>query len=157
LLLVSGSVLLVLLIKALIASGVGFMLGHTFRGILIIGFALGQVGEFSFILGKAGYEYGILSPTQYQLFLAITVITMAAMPLLMKSSIPLANWFLKFPLPDFLVKGMFPLKEVSIPELNNHLVIIGKDSSAQKLSIMAKHYGMQHVSIVFDPVIVREN
>ena len=156
LLLVAGSVLLVLFFKALIASGVGFMLGHTFRGIIIIGFAVGQVGEFSFILGKAGFDYGILSPTQYQLFLAITVITMAAMPLLMKGSIPLANWFLRFPLPGFLVKGIFPLKEVSIPELTNHLVIIGKDSTALKLSIMAKHYGLQHVSIVFDPVIVRD-
>jgi monovalent cation:H+ antiporter-2, CPA2 family len=132
------------------------MLGHTFRGILIIGFALGQVGEFSFILGQAGFEYGILSTTQYQLFLSITVISMAAMPLLMKISLPLGNWFLQFPLPEFLVKGIFPLKEVSIPELNNHLVIIGKDSSALKLSLMAKHYELQHVSIVFDPVIVRD-
>jgi monovalent cation:H+ antiporter-2, CPA2 family len=138
--LVIGSVFLVLFLKALIASGVGFMLGHTFRGILIIGFALGQVGEFSFILGQAGFEYGILSTTQYQLFLSITVISMAAMPLLMKISLPLGNWFLQFPLPEFLVKGIFPLKEVSIPELNNHLVIIGKDSSALKLSLMAKHY-----------------
>lgn len=156
LLLVTGSVFLVLILKVIIASGVGFLLGHTFRGIIIIGFALGQVGEFSFILGQAGFEYGILDTTQYQLFLAITVITMAAMPLLMKASIPLANWLLKFPLPGFLVKGIFPLREASLPELNNHLVIIGKDSSALKLSVMAKHYGMQHVSIVFDPVIARE-
>ncbi len=156
LLLVAGSVLLVLFLKGLIASAVGFILGHTFRGILIIGFALGQVGEFSFILGKAGYDFGILSTTEYQLFLAITVITMGMMPLLMKISIPLANWFLKFPLPDFLVKGIFPLKEVVIPEFKNHLIIIGKDSSALKLSLMAKHYGLQHVSIVFDPAIARE-
>ena len=154
--LVVGSVLLVLLLKGFIASGVGFMLGHTFRGVLIIGFALGQVGEFSFILGKAGYDYNILSSFEYQLFLAITVITMATMPLLMKISIPLANWFLRFPLPDFMVKGIFPLKEASIPNLNNHLVVIGKDSSALKLSLMAKHYNMQHVSIVFDPVIAKE-
>ena len=154
--LVAGSVTLVLILKFIIASGVGFFLGHTFRGILIIGFALAQVGEFSFILGKAGYDYNILSPFQYQLFLAVTVITMAIMPFLMKISIPLANWFLKFPMPDFLVKGIFPLKEVTIPDFKNHLVIIGKDSTALKLSIMAKYYSMQHVSIIFDPVTARE-
>jgi monovalent cation:H+ antiporter-2, CPA2 family len=154
--LVTGSVILVLLLKSLIASAIGFILGHTFRGILIIGFALSQVGEFSFILAKAGFDYNILSPFQYQLFLAVTVITMATMPFLMKISIPLANWFLQYPMPDFLVKGIFPLKETVIPDFKNHLVIIGKDSSALKLSIMAKHYGMKHISIVFDPVIARE-
>lgn len=154
--LITGSVVLVLVLKFIIASGVGFILGHTFRGILIIGFALAQVGEFSFILGKAGFDYNILSPFQYQLFLAVTVITMSVMPFLMKISIPLANWFLKFPMPDFLVKGIFPLKEIDIPDFKNHLVIIGKDSTAQKLSIMARYYSIQHVSIIFDPVIVRE-
>jgi CPA2 family monovalent cation:H+ antiporter-2 len=154
--LITGSVVLVLVLKFVIASGVGFLLGHTFRGILIIGFALAQVGEFSFILGKAGYDYNILTPFQYQLFLAVTVISMSIMPLLMKISIPLANWFLKFSLPDFLVKGIFPLKEVEIPDYKNHLVIIGKDQIALKLSTMAQHYNMQHVSIIFDPAIARE-
>lgn len=154
--LVAGSVTLVLFLKFIIASGVGFLLGHTFRGILIIGFALAQVGEFSFILGKAGFDYNILSPFQYQLFLAVTVITMSIMPFLMKISIPLANWFLKYPMPDFLVKGISPLKEVEIPDLKNHLVIIGKDSTALKLSIMAQYYKMKHVSIVFDPATARE-
>jgi monovalent cation:H+ antiporter-2, CPA2 family len=154
--LVAVSVMLVFFLKFLIAAGTGFILGHTFRGIIIIGIALSQVGEFSFILASAGFEYNILSAHQYQLFLAVTVITMAMMPLLMKVSIPLANWFLKFPLPDFLVKGIFPLKEADIPPYQNHLVIIGKDSSALKLSLMAKHYNLQHVSIVFDPVIAKE-
>jgi monovalent cation:H+ antiporter-2, CPA2 family len=154
--LVAVSVLLVVSLKFLIASGVGFILGHTFRGIIIIGIALSQVGEFSFILAKEGFDYNILSSHQYQLFLAVTVITMAIMPFMMKMSIPLANWFLQYPLPDFLVKGIFPLKEAAIPKYKNHLVIIGKDSSALKLSIMAKHYNLRHVSIIFDPVVARD-
>jgi monovalent cation:H+ antiporter-2, CPA2 family len=154
--LVAASVLLVFFLKFLIASGVGFILGHTFRGIIIIGIALSQVGEFSFILAKEGFDYKILSSHQYQLFLAVTVITMAIMPIMMKVSIPLANWFLQYPLPDFLVKGIFPLKEADIPKYKNHLVIIGKDLSATKLSLMSKHYNLQHISIIFDPVIARE-
>jgi monovalent cation:H+ antiporter-2, CPA2 family len=154
--LVGVSVILIFFLKFIIAAGTGFILGHTFRGIIIIGIALSQVGEFSFILASAGFEFNILSAHQYQLFLAVTVITMAMMPLLMKASIPVANWFLRFPLPDFLVKGIFPLKEADIPPYQNHLVIIGKDSSALKLSLMAKHYNLQHVSIVFDPVVARE-
>ncbi len=156
LMLVAGSVLLVLFFKALIASATGFILGHTFRGIVLIGLALSQVGEFSFILAKEGFEYNILSAFHYQLFLAVAVITMALTPLLIHFSLPVANRILKLPMPDYLRNGLFPLKEVEIPDLKNHLVIIGKDSSSLKLSIMANHYGIKHVSVIFDPVIAKE-
>ncbi len=156
LLIVAASVLLVLIFKALIASLTGFVLGHTFRGIVLVGFALSQVGEFSFILAKSGFDYNILSSFHYQLFLAVAVITMALTPLLIHISIPVANWFLKFPMPDYLRNGLFPLKEVEIPDFKNHLVIIGKDASSLKLSIMAKHYGIKHVNVIFDPVIAKE-
>ncbi len=155
-LLVAGSVLLVLFFKALIASATGFILGHTFRGIVLIGFALSQVGEFSFILAKEGFKYNILTSYDYQLFLAVAVITMALTPLLMNFSLPVANRLLRLPMPGYLRNGLFPLKEVEIPDFKNHLVIIGKDPSSLKLSIMANHYGIEHVSVIFDPVIAKE-
>jgi len=155
-LLVAGSVLLVIFLKTVIASATGFALGHTFRGIVLIGFALSQVGEFSFILAKEGVSYGILSEYNYQLFLSVTVITMALTPLLMNVSLTVANTFMKLPLPGVLVNGLFPLKEVEIPDFSNHLVIIGKDASALKLSIMAKHYEIKHVSVIFDPTIAKD-
>jgi monovalent cation:H+ antiporter-2, CPA2 family len=156
LVLVTGSVLMVLILKTVIASATGFILGHTLRGIVLIGLALSQVGEFSFILARVGFNSNIISAHNYQLFLAVTVITMASTPFLIKISNPLATRILKLPLPDYLVKGLFPLKEADIPDFKNHLVIIGKDPSALKLSLMAKHYGLKHVSIIFDPVIARE-
>ncbi|MGE4289697.1 MAG: cation:proton antiporter [Salinivirgaceae bacterium] len=154
--LVTFSVILVIGLKALIAGGTGFILGHTFRGTIVVGLALSQVGEFSFILAKIGYTLTILSDYYYQLFLAVAVITMALTPFLMRFSMPLANLLLKLPLPDFMVKGLFPLKEISFPELKNHLVIIGKDSTAMKLSLMASHFDIPHVSIVFDPAKAKE-
>lgn len=155
-LLVIISVLLVIVIKTLIAGGTGFILGHTFRGTVVIGLALCQVGEFSFVLAKIGLQNEILSDFYYQLFLAVAVITMAITPFMMNISLPFANLLLKLPLPKLLVDGMFPLKEIEIPEYRNHLVIIGKDPSALKLSIMAKHYDIRHVSVIFDPSIVKE-
>ncbi len=154
--LVIFSVMLVIVLKAFIAGGTGFLLGHTFRGTVVVGLALSQVGEFSFILAKIGYSLTILSDYYYQLFLAVAVITMALTPFLMRFSQPLANLFLKLPLPDFMVKGLFPLKEISFPELKNHLVIIGKDAAAMKLSLMAGHFNIPHVSIIFDPAKAKE-
>jgi CPA2 family monovalent cation:H+ antiporter-2 len=63
---------------------------------------------------------------------------------------------LRFRVPDYLKNGIFPLKEVEIPDFKNHLVIIGKDQSALKLSVMAQHYNITHVSVVFDPSIAKE-
>ena len=150
------SVILVIGIKTIIAGGTGFVLGHTFRGTIVVGLALSQVGEFSFILAKTGLDNAILNDFYYQLFLAVAVITMAITPFVMKVSMPLANVLSKLPLPDFLVNGLFPLKEIEIPNLQNHLVIIGKNSSALKLARMAKLNNLQHVSIIFDPLIAKE-
>jgi CPA2 family monovalent cation:H+ antiporter-2 len=150
------SVLLVLILKTIIAGGTGFILGHTFQGTVLVGLALSQVGEFSFILAKIGFDYSILSDFYYQLFLAVAVITMALTPFLINLSSPLAKILLKLPLPEFLINGLFPLKEIEIPEFKNHLVIIGKDASALKLSVMAKYNNLRHVSIIFDPSIAKE-
>ncbi|MEX2370479.1 MAG: cation:proton antiporter [Bacteroidales bacterium] len=149
------SVVMVIVLKSVIAGGVGFILGHTFRGTVLVGLALSQVGEFSFILAKIGLDLSIISGFYFQLFLAVSVITMALTPFLIKFSVPLSNRILRLPLPDFVVNGLFPLKEVEIPALKNHLVIIGKDPSAIKLSMMARHFEMPHVSIVFDPSIAK--
>jgi CPA2 family monovalent cation:H+ antiporter-2 len=150
------TVLLVISLKTIIAGGVGFILGHTFRGTVIVGLALAQVGEFSFILAKIGHSSEIIPTFYYQLFLAVAVITMALTPFMIKLSRPLADRFLRLPMPKVLVEGLFPLKQVEIPEMRNHLVIIGKDASAMKLSLMAKHFDLPHVSIIFDPSLARE-
>jgi CPA2 family monovalent cation:H+ antiporter-2 len=150
------TVAMVIFFKTLIAGGVGFILGHTFRGTVIVGLELAQVGEFSFVLAKIGHSAEIISSFYYQLFLAVAVITMALTPFLMRLSRPLADLFLKLPLPNVLVEGLFPMKQVAIPEMKNHLVIIGKDASSMKLSLMAKHFDLPHISIIFDPSLARE-
>ncbi|HUV00148.1 MAG TPA: cation:proton antiporter [Bacteroidales bacterium] len=150
------SVLLVIVLKTIIAGGTGFILGHTFQGTVLIGLALSQVGEFSFILAKLGFDYSILSDFYYHLFLAVAVITMALTPFLFYLSSPLSKALLKLPLPKFLINGLFPLKEIEIPDFKNHLVIVGKDASAIKLSIMAKYNNLRHISIIFDPLLARE-
>jgi len=154
--LVIMSVLLIIILKTVIAGGTGFILGHTFQGTVLVGLALSQVGEFSFILAKIGFNYSILSDFYYQLFLAVAVITMALTPFLINLSSPLATALIKLPLPKFLINGLFPLKEIEIPEFKNHLVIIGKDASALKLSVMAKYNNRRHISIIFDPSIAKE-
>jgi monovalent cation:H+ antiporter-2, CPA2 family len=154
--LVSATVLLVIGIKMLWAGATAFVLGHTFRGTVMVGFALAQVGEFSFILAKVGLQNAIISEYYYQLFLAVAVTTMALSPFLIMVAKTVANQILKLNLPPVIVNGLFPLKEIEVPDLNNHLVLIGKDSRALNLAVMANHLHLPYASIVFDPGIVRK-
>jgi CPA2 family monovalent cation:H+ antiporter-2 len=150
------TVMIVIFFKALTASVTAFLLGHTFRGTIMVGLALSQVGEFSFILAKMGLDYTIISSFHYKLFLAVAVISMGFTPFLMQVSRPFSSLLLKLPLPKKLVDGIFPLPQIDLPEFRNHLVFIGKDSRALNLSVMAKNMDLPYVSIVFDPDSVRK-
>ncbi len=155
-LLVIVTVLLVLTLKTFIAGGTGFILGHTFKGTVMVGLALSQVGEFSFILAKIGVNTNIISGYFYQLFLAVAIITMSTSPFLIKSAGKISEFFLKFPIPEILRNGLFPLREMEIPALSNHLVIIGKDKSALKMPVLAQYVNLPYISVVFDPANVKE-
>ena len=75
------SVLLVIALKTIIAGGTGFLLGHTFRGTVMVGFALSQVGEFSFILGQnRARKIPFFRNFTTSCSLGVAVITMALTP-----------------------------------------------------------------------------
>ena len=150
------TVILVVLLKMLVGGMTAFLLGHTFRGTVLVGIALSQVGEFSFILAKLGKDFAILEDYFYQLFLAVAIITMSISPFLIMLGKRIADLLLKLPIPKVMIEGLFPLKQIEIPKLENHLVLIGKDSRAQNLSKMAKFSNLPYVSIIFDPEIARQ-
>ncbi|MGK7397656.1 MAG: cation:proton antiporter domain-containing protein [Candidatus Cyclobacteriaceae bacterium M3_2C_046] len=150
------TVLLVIVIKMLVASATALVLGHTFRGVIMVGIALSQVGEFSFILAKEGMNYAVISDYYYQLFLAVAIVTMALSPFSISKAKPLAERLMKLPIPPILLEGLFPLKQLEVPDLKNHLVLIGKDSRSQRLSFMIEKMNLPYISIVFDPSIVQE-
>jgi monovalent cation:H+ antiporter-2, CPA2 family len=150
------TVFLVISLKIFIAGSTGFILGHTLRGVILVGIALGQVGEFSFIVAKVGLDYKVITPYFYQLFLATAIITMSLSPFMFKVAKPLAERILKLPIPKFIKEGLFPLPQPELPDLKNHIVIIGKDSRSQNIAIMAKHNKIPYISVIFDPSIVQE-
>jgi CPA2 family monovalent cation:H+ antiporter-2 len=149
--LVIATVLLVIVVKTVVAGFTAFILGHTFFGTVVVGLTLAQVGEFSFILAGLGLSENIITPYHFQLFLAVAITSMALSPLLIQVSKPLANLILRLPLPPWMVNGLFPLRQVEIPEIKNHIVLIGKDSRAINLAAMIKSMELPFTSIVFDP------
>ena len=105
-LLIAGLTIAVLVAKSLIAGGVTSMLGYPLRTALLVGLTLSQVGEFAFILSSTGVEHGLLSDLNYRLFLAVSVVTMAATPFIVAGAPRVADEVLRLPLPNRLVDGI---------------------------------------------------
>ncbi len=153
---VSIAVVGVIMVKTFVAGATAFVLGHSFVGTVTVGMALSQVGEFSFILAREGEKAGLINNRFFQLFLGVAVVSMIISPFLIKASHGFADFFLRFPLPKWWVDGLFPLTQVEIPEMKNHIVVIGKDARSKNLSRMINQMGLPNIAIVFDPAAVQD-
>ncbi len=58
--------------------------GYPPRAAILAGIAMAQVGEFSFVLAQQGEQTGLLTGEPYQIFLVVSVLTMAVTPFLMQ-------------------------------------------------------------------------
>lgn len=145
----------VLVLKTIIASSVAILLGFPLRTIIMVGFALSQVGEFSFIISKIGIEHDLLAGNTYQLFLAVSVLTMAATPFIIGLSPHMANLALSLPLPRKLKSGFYPIKETKFVGKKDHLIIIGFGVNGRNVARAAKVAQIPYVIIEMNPETVR--
>lgn len=141
----------VLVLKALIAGGSSVLLGFPLRTAVLTGLALCQVGEFSFILSRAGVTQGIFSGQTYQLFLNVTVMTMVATPLIMSLAPQAANFVLRLPLPGRLKIGSHPASAGEMAVQKDHLIIIGFGVTGRNLARAARVSGIPYVIIEMNP------
>jgi CPA2 family monovalent cation:H+ antiporter-2 len=73
---------LVLLLKPLVALVIVLALGYPLRCGLAVGVALGQIGEFSFILAEVGRELGILDDHATNTFVVAAIVSISVNPIL---------------------------------------------------------------------------
>jgi len=148
-----------LTLKSIIAGGVTALMGFPLRMAILVGLALCQVGEFSFILSKSGVEYGLLSGNIYQLFLAVSVMTMAVTPFIISLAPRMADFVLQLPIPRRLKFGLYSVSEIKGAEKKihhkDHLVIIGFGVNGRNVARAARVAGIPFVIIEMNPETVR--
>ena len=133
----------ILCLKSSIAGVTALILGMPIRTAVLAGLALSQIGEFSFVLARSGYEYGIGTNYYYQLFLSVSLMTMAVTPWLIHSSDKIADLIANLPLPDRIRTG-FRISTETIQEVNNHLIIVGFGLRGRNLALAAKSAGIPY-------------
>ncbi len=145
----------VILLKSITAGSVAVLLGFPLRTGILVGLALAQIGEFSFILSRAGVEHGLLTGNTYQMFLAVSILSMAATPFIITLAPRLADVVLRLPLPKKLISGLAPVNTMSVSERKDHLIVIGFGVTGRHLAQAARMMGVTYVIVEMNPETVR--
>lgn len=139
--------------KAVIAGGATLLLGLPMRTAVLVGLGLAQVGEFSFVLAKTGINQGLIDDGGYQLFLAVSVLTMVATPACMAVAPRVAGWVDRLPLSPRL-RGV-PTENGRL-SLQDHLIIVGFGPSGQHLARAAKVSDIPYAVVEMNADTVRK-
>ena len=145
----------VLVVKSLLAGGSGLLLGMPLRTAALVGLALGQVGEFAFVLSRSGTAHGLLTGDAGQVFLAVSVLTMAVTPWLVALAPRWAQVLTSLPWPPRLLAGWYPLPSASAVPLENHLLIVGYGLNGRNVARAARSVGIPYHILEMNPDTVR--
>jgi monovalent cation:H+ antiporter-2, CPA2 family len=148
------SLLAVVGIKSLVIFTVFWWLYGSIRLAVLLALSLAQVGEFSFILAKAGINYRLLTPADEQLFLAASILSMIATPFLIQFVHGLA-----FGLEAMVGRSKSSPSdseaEASQNTAQGHVIVVGYGLNGQNLARVLKEVGIPYRVLEMDPDLVR--
>ena len=150
----SGHVLaltaLIVVGKSILTLLLGFLFPWPAHTTLIVAVALSQIGEFSFILGQAGVNLGLLNQDQYSLILAGALLSITINPIMFRLISPTEKWLQKIP-------GVWQLldrhKPVPLPpdeSIKDHVVIIGYGRVGHHIVNLLGQMSIPHLVIELD-------
>ena len=152
-----GFSVLILIVKGAVAFNVARLFKLPLRPALLTGAALSSSGEFSLVLlGKAA-DYRPSDPSIQQLLLSCAALTMATVPMLMRSSGRFCQWLERHgrgdanrPLPTETLTPIHAIKEI-----RDHAVICGYGPVGRALNSALKESGVSTLVIELNSDTVR--
>jgi len=115
----------------------------------VSGLGLAQVGEFSFLLGRAGVEAGVVPAQLWQSLLAASVLTMLVAPPLIARAPAVGAWFGRWGRGGAADEG-------AASDLADHVVIFGFGIGGRLLARALKDIGQRYVVVELNAATVRE-
>lgn len=137
-------VLLIVIVKFITTSIAVATLRFPLRTLIIVGFSLAQIGEFSLVLSKYSFDIGLISNDLYQQFLSVAVLSMAITPLI-------------FIIGEKISEKIKTKNSANVSQNKNvDLVIIGYGLNGKNISIAAKSIGLNYSIIEMNPDTVKQ-
>jgi CPA2 family monovalent cation:H+ antiporter-2 len=146
--------LLMIGIKSLVLFGVFWWLYRSIRLGVVLGLGLAQIGEFSFILAKAGINFKLLSPAEGQIFLAASILSMIATPFLIQWAHAWAFGFEGFFKDSGIDRAASAGASGEVPA-TGHVVVVGYGLNGQNLARVLKEVSIPYRVLEMDPDLVR--
>ena len=149
-------VFLIIGIKILTGAFAAAALGMPARISIFTGFALCQVGEFSFVLAKTGLDASFIPDQVYQIFLASAIITMALTPFIMNAAPRAIEMFYGL-MPSRVRRDLpgSPAGPESGRALSDHIIIAGYGITGRSVARAAEITGIPYMVIELNPDIIR--
>lgn len=145
---IAGVALSILSIKALIIISIVLLMKYPLRIAIMIGFGLAQIGEFSFILAKAGYDFNLISENYFNVFLAVTIFTMILTPFIF-------NLLPAIAAKSSLLSKPTEEKDISKKGFKDHVIIVGFGLNGRNLARVLKETGIKYIIIEMNPDTVK--
>lgn len=142
--------------KALIVLAAVRLLGYSMRISVMAAVGLAQIGEFSFILAKAGLAEGLLPTGDYQRFLAASILSMIATPFLIKAAPRLGYAAQSFFSPGSLLEPTVTGFSPEEADLSGHVVIVGYGLNGRNLARVLRRVGVPYVALELNAEAVRD-
>lgn len=145
--------------KALIVWAIVRLIRFPQRVAAMAALGLAQVGEFSFVLAKAGQSSGLLTDNDYQIFLAASVISMIATPFLI-SAAPAIGVFVQSFLGDGSRGEIENVEEddihmTSSGGLAHHVIVVGYGLNGRNLARVLRAVSIPYLVLDLDAETVR--
>lgn len=149
----------VILLKLLVTSFSLITLGYPVRIAAASGLALAQIGEFSFVLERAGRMAGItpagMGEMGSQTFIAISVLLMILTPFLLNAGPDLGKLLSRTPLRKF-GQDTGNLDSEGQTNLEDHVIIVGYGPAGRHLEQVLHNSGIPYIIIEMNPESVKE-
>lgn len=156
-----GIAVIVLVVKALIMTGIALTLGFSMRVSLMAGMALAQIGEFSFVLAENAVKNGLIDHHVFQSMLTVIVVTMIVTPSLIAFAPEFAAQVA--PALAFMPLGLKPTpKQPVLASANTiacrgeiHTVIIGYGLNGRNVAAVLNATNLAYSALEIDRQIVK--
>ena len=142
--------------KALLVFAAVRLLGYSLRVSVMTALGLAQVGEFSFILAKAGLAGGLLSDTDYQRFLAASILSMIATPFLIKAAPRVGYALQSFFSPGSVLEPTVTGFRPEEAEMRGHVCIIGYGLNGRNLARVLRRVRIPYLVLELNAEAVRD-
>ena len=144
----------IVLLKAILVVPIFLLIGYPLRIAVLTGVGLSNVGEFAFILASAGLSAGLLDHGHYQIFLAVSAVSMGSAPFLMRLAPRYTQSLNRLPFAA-LGKSATPANAPMKEHLADHLIIVGFGVNGNNLARASQAVSIPYVVLEMNPETIK--